>query len=375
MAKPRGAICNLDCEYCYYLQKEELYPDSNFRMSDSMLRNYVRQYIEAQRVPEVTFAWQGGEPTLMGLAFFQKALDYQKEYGRPGMRINNVMQTNGTKLDEEWCAFFEEHDFLIGISIDGPREQHDAYRHDKGGASSFDRVMRGLDLLKEHSVDYNILCAVNAANQRFPLEVYRFFRDVVGAEFIQFIPIVERDNETGYQEGNSVTARSVTAEGYGKFLIDVFDEWVQRDVGRVFVQIFDVSLGAWMGKPGGLCVFAPTCGTALVMEHNGDLYSCDHYVEPDYLLGNIGDEHMLTLVSSDRQQKFGRDKFDTLPRYCRECEVRFACHGGCPKNRLLDTPDGELGLNYLCVGYRAFFNHVARPMQFMADELRRRQAL
>ncbi len=370
MVKPRGAICNLACEYCYFLSKERLYPDSAFRMSPELLESYTRQYIEAQRVPEVTFAWQGGEPTLMGLDFFRLAVELQQKYRKPGMRILNALQTNGTTLDDEWCRFFHEHNFLIGISLDGPREIHDVYRHDKGGKPTFDRVMRGVELMKKHGVEFNILCTVHAANADHPLEVYRFFRDEVGAQFIQFIPIVERDNETGFQEGDKVTVRSVTGRQYGDFLIAIFDEWVRRDVGRMFVQIFDVSLAAWAGMRPGLCVFEETCGTALVMEHNGDLFTCDHFVEPRHKLGNIQDIPLIEMVGSEKQRTFGLDKRDRLPRYCRECEVRFICNGGCPKNRLLRTPDGEPGLNYLCEGYKAFFTHIDRPMRIMAAELR-----
>ena len=369
MLKPRGAICNLDCKYCYFLSKEMLYPGSRFRMANELLEQYTRQYIEAQHVPEVTFAWQGGEPTLMGLDFFKLAVEFQQKYRKPGLKIHNALQTNGTTLDDEWGCFFHEHDFLIGLSLDGPRELHDDYRVDKGGRPTFDRVMAGLDLLKKHHVEYNILTTVHAANADHPLEVYRFLRDEVGTQFMQFIPIVERDNTTGYQEGNKVTGRSVTGKQYGDFLIAIFDEWVRRDVGRVFVQIFDVSLAAWLGQPAGLCIFEETCGTALAMEHNGDLYTCDHYVEPKYKLGNIQEIPLIDLVGSEQQRQFGLAKRDTLPRYCWECEVRFICNGGCPKNRILSTPDDEPGLNYLCEGYKAFFTHIDRPMKTMAAEL------
>ena len=374
LTKPTGAVCNLDCKYCFFLSKEMLYPGSRFRMADELLEEYIKQYIEAQQVPQMTIAWQGGEPTLMGIDFFRRSIEYVEKYKKPGMTVEYTMQTNGTKLDDEWCRFFHQHNFLIGLSVDGPRELHDAYRVDKGGKGTFDQVMRGYRYLKKHNVEFNILTTVHAANADYPLEVYRFFRDELGAKFIQFIPIVERDNETGFQEGNKVTNRSVKAEQYGKFLSEIFDEWVLRDVGDVFVQMFDVALGAWAGQPGAVCVFAPTCGNALALEHNGDLYACDHFVEPDYLLGNIKEEHMIDLVASDKQRKFGRDKLDTLPRYCLECEVRFACHGGCPKNRFIRTPDGEEGLNYLCAGYRAFFNHVDQPMKIMATLLRQNHA-
>jgi len=393
MTKPTGAICNLDCKYCYFLSKEMMYPGSRFRMADELLETFIKQYIESQQVPEVTFAWQGGEPTLMGLEFFERVLVYQQKHARPGMTIHNTLQTNGTLLNDAWCQFFKKHDFLIGISIDGPQALHDAYRVNKGGAGSFKQVMRGWQLLYEHGVAYNILCTVHAANQDHPLAVYRFFRDELKTEFIQFIPIIERTTtqilplaNVGWSErdggerplytqsGNLVTNRSVNAEKYGQFLIAIFEEWVRRDVGQVYVQMFDVALGAWIGQPGGLCIFAPTCGQALALEHNGDLFSCDHFVEPDYLLGNIQSDHMLALVASDKQRQFGQAKMDSLPRYCRECAVRFACHGGCPKNRFMHTPDGEPGLNYLCAGYKAFFNHVDRPMKIMANLLQQHRA-
>jgi len=369
MIKPRGPICNLDCAYCYYLRKERLYPNSDFRMTDALLEEFTRQYIQAQRVPEVIFGWQGGEPTLMGLDFFRRAVELQHKYHRPGMRILNALQTNGTTLSDEWCRFFREHDFLVGLSLDGPRGLHDAYRVDKGGRPTFDRVMTGLHLLKKHNVEFNILTCVHAVNAEHPLEVYRFLRDEAGARFIQFIPIVERDNKTGFQEGTKVTERSVTGQQYGDFLVTVFDDWVRRDVGCVFVQIFDVALAAWLGQPPGLCIFEETCGTALALEHNGELYACDHFVEPRYRLGNIQETPLIELVGSERQRQFGLAKRDTLPRYCRECEMRFVCNGGCLKNRILRTPDGEPGLNYLCEGYKAFFTHIDRPMRIMAAEL------
>lgn len=373
MLKPRGAICNLACAYCYYLSKEQLYPGGHFRMAEDLLEEFTRQYIEAQRVPEVTFAWQGGEPTLMGLDFFQRAVELQQQHRKPGIKILNALQTNGTLLDDDWCRFFREHDFLIGLSLDGPREFHNAYRLDKGGRPSFDRVMAGLTLLKKHDVEYNILSCVHAANANHPLEVYRFLRNEVGARFIQFIPIVERDNATGFQEGEKITDRSVMGQQYGVFLIAVFDEWARRDVGRVFVQIFDTALAAWLGQRPGLCIFDETCGLALAMEHNGDLYTCDHFVEPRHYLGNIRETPLAEMVNSAPQRQFGHNKRDTLPRYCRECEVHFVCNGGCPKNRVLRTPDGEPGLNYLCQGYKAFFSHIDGPMRFMASELRARR--
>ena len=369
MLKPRGAICNLDCTYCYYLPKERLYPNSRFRMTDDLLDAFTRQYIIAQRVPEVTFAWQGGEPTLMGLDFFKQAIELQKRHKRPGMTIHNVLQTNGVILDDAWCRFFKENNFLVGISIDGPSQLHDAYRVDGSDRPTFERVMAGLELLKKHGVEFNTLTCVHAANGDYPLEVYHFLRDEVQSRYMQFIPIVVRDNETGFQEGETVTKHSVTGRRYGDFLKAIFDQWVRRDVGRVFVQIFDVALAAWAGQRPGLCIFEETCGTALALEHNGDLYSCDHFVEPRYYLGNINEDDLITLVGSEQQRQFGLAKRDTLPRYCRECQVRFVCNGGCPKNRVRHTPDEEPGLNYLCEGYKDFFSHIDPIMKSMAAEL------
>jgi uncharacterized protein len=370
LAKPAGAICNLDCEYCFFLSKEELYPGSSFRMSDDLLVEYVRQLLQSHRTPEVTVAWQGGEPTLMGLDFFRRAMSLVERYKRPEQTIEHTIQTNCTLIDDEWAAFLAEHDFLVGVSVDGPREIHDAYRVDKGGKPTFDRVMRGLERLKAHGVRWNALTTVHRANEEHPLEVYRFLRDELGVEHIQFIPIVERPTQVGLPVGDTVTDRSVSPAGYGTFLIEVFEEWVRRDVGRVFVQMFDSTLASFVGIPGSLCVHSETCGTALALEHNGDLYSCDHFVEPEHLLGNIGSRHMLELVASPQQRAFGDAKRDSLPAYCRACEVRFACHGGCPKDRFTTAPDGEPGLHYLCASYQLFFRHVDRPMRVMTAAVR-----
>ncbi len=384
LAKPTGAICNLDCRYCFFLSKEELYPGSRFRMSDEVLEAYIRQLLEAHPGPSIEVAWQGGEPTLMGLEFFERSIACVERFRKPDQTVTYTIQTNGTRLDEAWCAFFRQHDFLVGLSMDGPRAIHDAYRVDKGGAGSFDRVSRAWDLLQAHEVAVNILCTVHAANADVPLEVYRFFRDELHAAFIQFIPIVERATAAtlpivneGWSEspggrrplytqsGSLVTERSVGAEQYGRFLIEIFEEWVRRDVGTVFVQTFDVALGSWVGQH-NLCIVSPTCGRSLALEHNGDLYSCDHYVEPGSLLGNILERPMGELIDSPQQKAFGQDKLDRLPRYCRDCNVLFACYGECPRNRFIETPDGEPGLNYLCAGYRAFFRHVDEPMRLMA---------
>lgn len=375
LAKPTGATCNLKCAYCFFLNKERLYPGSRFRMSDEVLEAYISQLIASHRSSQVTVAWQGGEPTLMGLDFYRRAINLQDKYRKPGMRFENTMQTNGTLLDDEWCAFLRENDFLVGISIDGPRKLHDVHRVDKQGRPTFDRVMRGLRLLQKHGVEYNVLVTVNRVNAGDPLAVYRFLRDDAGTSWMQFIPAVERLNEDGmslYQEGTAVSDRTVQPEQWGDFLSAVFDEWVRHDVGKVFVQTFEAAVRNWLG-PGssGMCVFDPVCGHGLALEHNGDLYACDHFVEPGYLLGNIMETPMAGLAGCEAQIKFGRDKLDTLPRYCRECEVRFACHGECPKNRFLNTPEGESGLNYLCAGYRSFFNHADRSLKILAGLIRR----
>ncbi|OGP50240.1 MAG: anaerobic sulfatase maturase [Deltaproteobacteria bacterium RBG_13_43_22] len=369
LAKPTGAICNLDCAYCFYLPKEKLYPGSRFRMTDEMLETYIRRLIEAHRFPEVTIAWQGGEPMLMGLDFFRRSIEIQQNYRRPDMTILNTIQTNGTLINDEWVAFFREHNFLVGISIDGPRERHDVFRRDKKGLPTFDRVIQGLDCLKEHGVEVNALVTIHKANADNPLDVYRFLRDELGIKYIQLIPIVERRNEM-----DAVSDFSVTAGQYGRFLITIFEEWVRSDVGEIFVNMFDVALANWSGEPVSLCVFSPTCGMTLAMEHNGDMYACDHFVSPDHFLGNISEVPMIEMVASPKQLKFGRDKLDLLPRFCRKCKVRFACHGGCPKDRFIKTPDGEAGLNFLCAGYKAFFKHIDRSMRIMTGLLRENRA-
>jgi len=371
MAKPTGSACNLSCDYCFFLKKEKLYPGSAFRMPDDVHEAYIRQLLEAHNVPHVTIAWQGGEPTLMGLDFFRRSIELQKKYQKPRTRIENTFQTNGILLDDDWCRFFHENRFLIGLSLDGPKELHDVYRKDKGGRGTFDRVVRAARLLQKHKVEFNILCTVNSKNADHPLEVYRFFRDNLDAHYIQFIPIVERDNESGYQEGCAVTDRSVRPDQWGRFLIEIFDEWVKRDVGKTFVLNFDGALAGWLDMAGTVCIFGPTCGLGMALEHNGDLYSCDHFVEPSFYLGNVMKTPMIELVASDKQRRFGQDKKDTLPRYCRECDVLHICNGECPKNRLIETPDGEPGLNYLCEGYKAFFKHADHEMKIMAGLIRR----
>jgi uncharacterized protein len=370
MAKPTGSACNLRCGYCFFLKKESLYPGSNFRMSAQVHEAYIRQLLEFHRTPRVTVAWQGGEPTLMGLDFFRHSIEFQKKYQKPGTHIENTFQTNGILLNDEWCRFFRENNFLVGLSMDGPGELHDFYRKDRAGRGTFDRVVRAARLLQKHKVECNILCTVNSKNAGHPLEVYRFFRDELGFPYIQFIPIVERKDESGFLEGEMVTEKSVQPGQFGRFLIEIFDEWVRRDVGKLFVLNFDGALAGWLGMAGTLCIFGPTCGLGMALEHNGDLYSCDHFVEPNHCLGNILKTPMIELVASEQQRKFGRDKKDALPRYCRECTVLSICNGECPKNRFSRTPDGEPGLNYFCAGYKAFFKHADKPMRIMAELIR-----
>jgi len=371
LAKPTGARCNCACDYCFFLKKERLYPGSDFRMSDAVMERYIRQSIEAHGGPEVNITWQGGEPTLMGLDFFRRAVEVGKACARPGVRVAQALQTNGLLIDEDWCRFLRANDFLVGLSLDGPRELHDAYRRDKGGKSVFGRVVRAARLMKKHGVEFNILCTVNAANSRSPLDVYRFFRDELGARYIQLIPIVERENDTGEQAGTRLTARSVEPAQYGRFLIAIFDEWARRDVGEVFVTFFDSVLAAYVYGEPTLCALRRECGDAPALEHNGDLYACDHFVEPRYRLGNITEKPLAELVDLERQRAFGRAKAEALPRACRDCRFLFTCGGECPKNRVLMTPDGEPGLNWLCEGLKAFFAHTERHMRVMAGLLER----
>lgn len=374
MLKPGGSVCNLACDHCYYLSKADLYPDSSFRMSDELLESFTQQYIDAQNVPEVTFVWQGGEPTILGLDYYRRALALQRKYSKPGVTIRNSLQTNGTLIDEEWAVFLKENEFLVGVSVDGPAEIHDRYRKDRGGKGSYDKAIRGLRFLQDHEVDVNILTCVSVNNADRGLEVYRFFRDELQVNFLQFIPIVERDNQTGFQEGGTLTQRSITPKQYATFLMDIFDEWVRRDVGHMYVQIFDTTLASWAGERPGLCIFEPTCGLGLVLEHNGDLYSCDHFVEPAHRVGNLANNTLTELVYSEEQYQFGMAKSDTLTQYCLNCEWLFACHGGCPKNRIRRSPDGEMGQNYLCSAYKEFFAYVDKPMRIMANLLRQQEA-
>jgi len=382
IAKPIGPVCNLRCAYCYYLEKEALYPQGEeWRMSDETLEAYVRQYVEAQpeAVEQIDFAFQGGEPTLLGLDFFRRVVELQQRHTPPGKRIHNSLQTNGTLLDDRWCEFLREHDFLVGLSMDGPADLHNRYRVDRAGQGTFDRVIEALRRFQKHAVDFNVLTCVNRANGDHPGRVYRFFRDL-GVEFLQFIPIVEplpavRGGEASpdVRPDTLVSDRSVRPVQFGRFLTGVFEEWVHRDVGRVFVRDFDQALAAWTGAGASLCVYARECGRATAIEHNGDLYSCDHFVDPQHKLGNIHQTPIRELANGPRQERFGRDKADKLPGVCRRCDFLFACNGACPKDRFLRSPDGEPGWNYLCPGFKAFFAHIAPCMEFMADELRARR--
>jgi uncharacterized protein len=382
LAKPIGPICNLSCEYCYYLEKVTLYPGksqtSEWILPVDTLEEYIRQYIQSQPASTVNFAWQGGEPTLLGVDYFSKVVDLQLKHAN-GKQIKNSLQTNGVLLDDRWCEFLAANHFLIGLSIDGPRSLHDRGRLDKGGAPSFDKVMRGVAYLKKHGVEFNTLTVLHRHNSRHPLEVYLFLKEI-GSRFLQFIPVIERVAVDPGSHGlalispdSRVPARisdwSVEPLQYGKFLSAIFDKWVRNDVGKIFVQLFDVALEAWVGMESGLCIFQSSCGSAAVIEHNGDIYSCDHYVYPENRLGNIMDRPLVSMLNSPQQIRFGRDKLERMPRYCRECKFRLICNGGCPKHRFMKTPDGEENLNYLCPGYKLFFAHIDPYMAFMAGEL------
>lgn len=379
MLKPIGSRCNLDCDYCYYLEKANLYKDEDkgHVMSEQLLEKFIQQYIEAQTTPQIMFTWHGGETLMRPLSFYKKAVEFQKKYSN-GRLIENSLQTNGTLLNDEWCKFFKENNFLIGISIDGPQEFHDEYRRDKMGRPSFHKVMKGIALLQKYNVEYNVMAVVNDYNSEYPVEFYKFFKDI-GAQFIQFTPIVERlrknrsplklatANETSDEA--ELAHYSISPEKWGNFLCAVFDEWIKEDVGNIYVQIFDSTLANWVGEQPGLCTMAKTCGHAGVMEFNGDVYSCDHFVFPEYYLGNVNVKPLTSMMYSEKQLKFGNDKFDKLPKQCRECDFLFACYGECPKNRFVIDKHGNSGLNYLCQGYYKFFNHVAPYMDFMKHEL------
>lgn len=378
MLKPVGSVCNLACDYCYYLEKEKLYPETkNTVMSEQLLEKFIREYLEAQTTQQVLFTWHGGETLMRPISFYQKALELQRKYAA-GRQIDNCIQTNGTLLNDAWCEFFKANNFLVGVSIDGPQEFHDEYRRNRQGQPSFYKVMQGIKLLKKHGVEYNGMAVVNDYNVDYPLEFYRFFKEL-DCHYIQFAPIVERLAD--HRDGTRLTAPgqddpdiklapfSVDPVKWGNFLCAIFDEWLKEDVGNYYVQLFDATLANWVGEQPGVCVLARECGHAGVMEFNGDVYSCDHFVFPEYKLGNIYTKTLTEMMYSPKQLKFGADKYDTLPRQCKECEFLFACHGECPKNRFMRTADGEPGLNYLCQGYLKFFLHVAPYMDFMKREL------
>ena len=382
MAKPAGPRCNLCCDYCFYLEKEQLFPDrKNLRMMDEVLEAYTRQYIKATDAPEVVFAWQGGEPTLMGVEFFKKAVALQKQYGN-GRRITNTLQTNGILLNDEWCSFLAENSFLVGLSLDGPSKIHDRFRKDRNGKSTFDRTMQALEMMKRHMIEFNVLACINRESAKRPREVYRFFKKN-GIRFIQFIPVVERymdqnDGKDGfrltrpdYREDFAVAPWSVDPHAYGDFLIGVFDEWIRQDVGKVFIMNFEWTLASWMGTPQASCVHAARCGQALILEHNGDVYSCDHYMFPEYRIGNILTDDLAVMVVSEKQRAFGESKEKSLPDTCSHCEMLFACHGGCLKHRFAKSPEGEPGMNYLCPGAKRYFGHVEKTMNTMAELIKR----
>ena len=377
MLKPAGAHCNLACKYCYYLEKNKLYPTAQRHlMSDEMLEQFTREYIEAQTMSQVLFTWHGGEPLLRSIDFYRKALSLQQKYAG-GRRIDNVIQTNGTLLTDEWCEFFAQNHWLVGISIDGPQPDHDHYRLTAAGKPSWKKVMQGIKLLKKHGVEWNAMAVVNAYNANHPLEFYRFFKEN-GCQFLQFTPIVER--LTRHEDGRTLASladkneiplseASVAPEQWGYFLCAIFDEWVRKDVGKIFVEIFDCTLANWMGISPGICAYSKECGHAGVMEHNGDVYSCDHFVFPEYKLGNIRDHSLIDMLYGEQQQEFSRLKHSSLPRQCKECDMEFACHGECPKNRFMKDKYGDSGLNYLCLGYYHYYQHVAPYMDYMKQEL------
>lgn len=377
MTKPVGAVCNLACKYCYYLEKTNLYKDnkSKYVMSDSLLEKFIKEYINSQTMPQVLFTWHGGETLMRPLSFYQKVIELQKKYAN-GRTIDNCIQTNGTLLNDEWCEFFHNNHWLVGVSIDGPQDFHDEYRKNKQGKPSFVKVMQGIKLLKKHQVEWNAMAVVNDYNADYPLEFYHFFKDLE-CHYIQFTPIVERihlNSDGRYlanvlQKEEKLADFSVTPEQWGNFLCTLFDEWVKNDVGKYFIQIFDATLANWMGTQPGVCTMAPTCGHAGVMEFNSDVYACDHFVFPEFKLGNIYEKSLIEMMYGDKQSRFGLQKRDALPAQCKACKYLFACNGECPKNRFLTTEDGEFGLNYLCKGYYQFFDHIAPYMDFMKKEL------
>ena len=389
MLKPAGSLCNLDCNYCYYLDKAAIYGGREPVMTEEMLETVVREYIAANDVPEVSFNWHGGEPLVLGLDFYRKAVDFERKYA-DGKQILNTIQTNGTLLNREWTEFFRKNGFLVGISIDGPKDIHDRYRKDKGGAPTFDKVLRGVGLLYSGGVEFNTMSTVNKASEGRGLEVYQFLKSI-GSRYMQFMPVVEHVkyplNAAGKpvkgarpfivdpkEENAQIAPWSVSDIAFGKFLCDIFDYWVRNDVGRYYVNQFDAALANWYGTQPGTCVYAETCGGNAVIEHNGDLYPCDHFVYPKYRLGNIAEQSIQEMMGSGAMVRFGIDKRNALPGRCRRCEWAFACHGECPKHRFAATESGETGLNALCAGYRKFFAHVAPYMDFMKDQLNKEEA-
>lgn len=361
--KPAGPACNLNCGYCYYLEKKSLYPAAgSFRMNEQVLENYIIQHFEASCENPIMFSWHGGEPLLAGIGFFREALRLQKKYQPPDAVILNGIQTNGTLIDDEWCRLFADERFMVGISLDGPEPYHGRFRKDLRGDSSFGKVINGLTLLKKYRISFEILCVVSSFNSLFPHDVYRFFRDL-GAEFITFLPLLIRVPGTK----SMVTDASVSPVEFGDFLSAVFDEWLEHDIGRIKIQIVEEALRTAFGQDHTLCIFKETCGRVPVIEHNGDFYSCDHFVDPSHLVGNIREGKLAGFIESERQIIFGKEKYTTLPYYCRKCEVLKMCNGECPKNRFIMTPDGEEGLNYLCAGYRKFFNHCRPFIQSVAE--------
>ena len=378
MLKPVGAVCNLACEYCYYLEKARLYKETpKHVMSEKLLEKFIEEYINSQTMPQVLFTWHGGETFMRPISFYKKAIELQKKYAN-GRTIDNCIQTNGTLLTDEWCKSLKENNFLVGVSIDGPQEFHDEYRRNRQGQPSFQKVMKGINLLKKYGVEWNAMAVVNDFNADYPLDFYHFFKEL-DCRYIQFTPIVERlgkrtdgltlSSAIQNTDGTELAEFSITPKQWGNFLCTIFDEWVREDVGKFFIQLFDSTLANWIGEQPGVCTLAKTCGHAGVMEFNGDVYSCDHFVFPEYRLGNIYQKTLVEMMYSPEQQRFGQHKQDSLPRQCRECEFLFACNGECPKNRFMHTADGEAGLNYLCKGYRQFFKHVAPYMDFMKKEL------
>lgn len=375
MAKPAGALCNLSCRYCYYLEKEHLYTGGAPVMSNALLERFTQEYIEAQTTREVLFTWHGGEPLTRPLSFYRQAVEMQKQYAR-GHVIDNCIQTNGVLLNDEWCRFLKEEGWLVGISIDGPEEFHDAFRRDKQGRPTFAQVIKGIELLQKYDIPWNGMAVVNSLNGNHPLEFYHFFKEI-GCHYLQFTPVVERNFHhadgrylsTPEQTGEETTDFSVNPRQWGEFLCTLFDEWVRNDVGTYFIQMFDATLCNWMGEAPGSCAFGEYCGHAGAMEYNGDVYACDHFVTPEHRLGNIREKSLVEMMYGEKQRRFGLMKREGLPSTCRACEFLFACNGECPRNRFVVSPQGEKGLNYLCQGYRQYFRHVAPYMDFMKREL------